>query len=132
MPLPIDHRKSPTSVKIHVSTNTGVDITWSDGHFSHYDFVYLREACPCALCDDERRKKEAVAVSGSAGTAVAALPMFKPKPRARSAAPVGNYAVQIEYTDGHSSGIYSFDYLRTICPCDDCARTFRAPQGNST
>lgn len=126
MPLPIDDRKKPASVQIHVSTNAGVDIAWSDGHLSHYDFDYLRKVCPCALCNDERRKKEAFA-AGSPGTA--ALPLFKPKPRARSAAPVGNYAVQIAYTDGHSSGIYSFDYLRTVCPCDDCARAFRTPQG---
>jgi len=39
---------------------------------------------------------------------------------------VGNYAIQIEFTDGHSTGIYSFDYLRTICPCDACARAFRS------
>jgi DUF971 family protein len=51
--------------------------------------------------------------------------MFKPKPKARAAHPVGNYAIQIEFTDGHNTGIYSYDYLRTICPCEACAREFR-------
>jgi len=124
MPLPLDNRKKPTSVKVHVSTGAGVDIVWEDGHASHYDFVYLREQCPCALCDDERKKK---GTFGSAGAPSAVLPMFKPKPKARGAVAVGHYAIQIEFTDGHSTGIYSFDYLRTICPCDACAREFRAP-----
>jgi DUF971 family protein len=99
-----------------------VDITWADGHASHYDFAYLREWCPCALCDDERRKKDAAKVpvgSAEGGSTLpgmgAALPMFKPKPRAVSATPVGNYAIQITF----------FDYLRHICPCDACAREFR-------
>ena len=125
MPLPLDHRKKPASVKVHVTTGAGVDITWSDGHASHYDFTYLREQCPCALCNDERIRKGAVAgVASGGGTAV--LPMFKPKPKARAAAAVGNYAIQMEFTDGHSTGIYSFDHLRTICPCDACAREFRS------
>ena len=126
MPLPLDNRRKPASVKVHVSTGAGVDITWSDGHASHYDFVYLREQCPCALCDDERKKKAAIVQQTAAGSGAAALPMFKPKPQARAATAVGNYAIQIEFTDGHSTGIYSFDYLRTICPCDACAHEFRA------
>ncbi len=123
MPLPLDERKKPTSVKIHVSSGAGVDVTWGDGHQSHYAFEYLREQCPCALCDDERKKK---AVLGAAASGASVLPMYKPRAKARSAAAVGNYAVQIGFTDGHSTGIYSFDYLRTICPCADCARAFRS------
>ncbi len=123
MPIPLDARKKPAGVKVCVSTGAGVDITWSDGHASHYDFAYLREQCPCALCDDERRKKSALTGHAGAGPA---LPMFKPKATARAAAAVGNYAIQIEFSDGHTTGIYSFDYLREICPCDACAREFRS------
>ena len=39
MPLPIDQRKKPTAVKIHVKTGAGVDIAWADGHASHFDFA---------------------------------------------------------------------------------------------
>jgi DUF971 family protein len=122
MPIPIDVRKKPISVKVHVSTGEGVEITWSDGHTSRYDFPYLRDHCPCALCNDERMKKQQLA-----GTAAQspALPMFKPRVKAKSAAAVGNYAVQIEFTDGHATGIYSFEHLREICPCASCAREFR-------
>jgi len=123
MPLPIDSRKKPASVKIHVTSGAGVDITWSDGHTSHYDFAYLRDECPCATCNDERIRKSAFASAGPASAI--ALPMFKPKPRAQAATTVGNYAIQITFTDGHSTGIYSYDHLRSICPCAECAKAFR-------
>jgi DUF971 family protein len=140
MATPLDPRKKPTAVKIHVSTGAGVDITWADGHASHYDFPYLRDACPCATCNDEREKKaaeetpEAKAVRASAA-GVAPLPvssplfpMFKPKARANSATSVGSYAIQINFSDGHNTGIYSYEQLRMICPCAACAAAFR-PNG---
>ncbi len=133
MPIPIDNRKKPADVKVRVSTGAGVDIVWADHHASHYDFTYLREQCPCAMCDDERRKKEAVEAhagagsnSGSALGTGAVLPIFKPRPTARAAKAVGNYALQIDFSDGHATGIYSYDYLRTICPCEECGKAFRS------
>jgi DUF971 family protein len=33
---------------------------------------------------------------------------------------VGHYAIRIAWSDGHGSGIYSFDHLRKICPCPVC------------
>jgi prepilin-type processing-associated H-X9-DG protein len=119
MPIPIDPRNKPAAVKIHVTTGSGVDIAWADGHASHYDFPYLRELCPCATCNDEREKKLAFASAGLASAA--ALPMFKPKPTAKAATSVGNYAIQITFSDGHATGIYSYDQLRTICPCPQCS-----------
>jgi len=123
MPTPIDQRKRPKDVKIHVKSGEGVDIVWADGHSSHFDFVLLRDNCPCATCNDERAKKESM---GAKMPAAAALPMYKPKARAQGATQVGNYAIQISFNDGHSTGIYSYDYLRTLCPCEECAKAFRA------
>jgi prepilin-type processing-associated H-X9-DG protein len=129
MPIPLDPRKKPTSVKIHVSNGTGVDIVWADGHASHYEFAYLREECPCATCNDGREKKASLGELALALNSSPALPMFKPKPRAQAATQVGNYAIQISFTDGHSTGIYSYDHLRNICPCTDCAKAFRTATG---
>ena len=128
MPLPIDQRKKPADVKVRVSTGAGVDIVWEDQHVSHYDFVYLREQCPCAMCNDERNKKEEMKLRGG-GSSGSVLPLFKPRPTARAAKAVGNYALQIDFSDGHSTGIYSYDYLRTICPCEQCAKAFRTEAG---
>lgn len=124
MPIPIDPRSKPTDVKIHVSTGAGVDIAWSDGHASHYDFAYLREHCPCATCNDERARKHAFASAGPASSG--ALPMFKPRPRAQKATAVGNYAIQITFSDAHATGIYSYEHLRSICPCPECVKATRA------
>ena len=126
MPIPIDSRRKPAEIKVQVSTGAGLDVVWSDGHASHYDFAYLRERCPCALCNDERTKKTEFEASGGPAPAAlpSVLPMFKPKAKARAAKAVGNYALQIDFTDGHSTGIYSYDYLRTICPCEQCQREF--------
>jgi len=129
MPTPLDPRKKPTSIKIHISNGTGVDVTWADGHASHYEFAYLREECPCATCNDAREKKASLGAGAPALLSSPALPMFKPKPRAQAATQIGSYAIQISFTDGHSTGIYSYDHLRNICPCAECAKIFRASAG---
>jgi DUF971 family protein len=131
MPIPIDERRKPAKVKVHVSTGAGVDIAWSDGHASHYDFAYLRKQCPCAMCNDERMKELAKGPQTDPVLSSPLLPMFKPKLAAKSAHPVGNYALQIDFNDGHTAGIFSFDFLRTICPCEDCAREHGTASGSS-
>lgn len=127
MPTPIDLRKKPTAVKIHVKSGAGVDISWADGHSSHFEFPFLRDQCPCATCNDERAKKESLGMPTSA-----VLPMFKPKAKAQSATQVGSYAIQINFTDGHNTGIYSYEYLRTLCSCPECAAAFRPSPAKST
>jgi DUF971 family protein len=46
--------------------------------------------------------------------------MYKARLKMESVEPVGHYAVRIHWNDGHSTGIYSFDHLRKICPCPEC------------
>src|SRR5579859_7765620 len=121
MPIPIDQRRKPASVKIHVSTGAGLDIAFADGHASHFDFAYLRENCPCATCNDERLKKDSLAETSPAFASSPARPMFNPKARAQPATPVGHYAIQLSFSGAHSTGIYSYDHLRSICPCDECS-----------
>ena len=97
----------PTEIN-HMKGRAVVRITWDDGHVGEYDEVYLRGYCPCALCQGhgtERRFVDApdamlVDISG-----------------------VGNYAIELFWQDGHSTGIYTFDYLRFLCPCKDCRHT---------
>ena len=86
-------------------------IEWSDGHVSRYPVAYLRRKCSCAACIDEW--------SGAQ--------LLKPEDVAKDVKPVnvnpvGRYAINIEWSDGHRSGIYSFDFLRTLCPCPECQR----------
>ncbi len=111
-------RTDPKSVDVHVSTGAGMEITWQDGHHSNYPFPYLRNACPCALCNEER---PAGHKPGSPPVPKpGALPIFKEPARAKEAKPVGNYAISFTWNDGHEHGIYSWEYLRYLCPCGEC------------
>jgi hypothetical protein len=94
------------------------------------------------MCNDERQKKAAgqekekqlkkenPALGDAPVLSSPLLPMYKPKLTAKSAHAVGNYALQIDFNDGHATGIFSFDYLRTVCPCGECAREFRTDAGS--
>jgi DUF971 family protein len=109
----------PKSVKINLTAGTGMEIDWKDGHHSVYTFPFLRDACPCALCEDERGKsgrKAGEAVKPAPG----ALPMFKAAAKPVSADQVGKYALRFAWNDNHDLGIYSWAYLREICPCAEC------------
>jgi DUF971 family protein len=109
----------PKSVKVNLSSGTGVDIEWQDGHGSHYSFPFLRHACPCALCDDER-SKAGRDPGEPPKLAPGALPMFREAARAVSAEGVGKYAIKFHWNDGHDLGIYSWQFLREVCPCPEC------------
>ena len=53
--------------------------------------------------------------------AASPFPMFKPPTKMLAVEPVGTYAIRISWSDGHSSGIYSWDHLRGhLCPCVAC------------
>src|SRR6266850_1780974 len=113
------------SVKINLTTGTGMEIEWKDGHRSSYTFPFLRDACPCALCDDER-EKSGRKPGEPPRLAPGALPMFKAAAKANSAEQVGKYALRFAWNDNHDLGIYSWAYLREICPCGECGG--RAPR----
>jgi len=109
----------PKLVKVNLTTGAGVDIEWGDGHVSHYDFVFLRNACPCAMCNEERdkaRRKPGEAPKLAPG----ALPMFKPAAKPVSAEGMGKYAIRFKWNDDHDLGIYSWKLLRELCPCGEC------------
>lgn len=117
----------PKSVKVNLTTGTGVDIEWKDGHLSHYGFIYLRDACPCALCEDERGKA-GLKPGQSPKLSPGALPMFKAAIRLVSAEAVGKYAIKFTWNDNHDLGLYSWRFLREVCPCEQCT-TARAGTG---
>jgi ATP-binding protein involved in chromosome partitioning len=84
-------------------------IQWSDGHESVYDVRRLRLACGCAQCVDEwtgeGRLDESVVPADVAPVRIQ---------------PVGRYAIQIDWSDGHATGIYPYRRLRELCDCPVC------------
>lgn len=111
--------KEPAKVRVHKSEGTGIEIDWKDGHHSAWSFPWLRHACPCATCEDER-EKSGRAPGQPKPKEPTLLPMYQAPPRPDSVTPVGNYALNFTWNDGHSSGIYSWDYLRRNCQCEEC------------
>jgi DUF971 family protein len=109
----------PKSVRVNLTTGTGMEIEWRDGHRSSYSFPFLRDACPCALCEEER-SKSARKPGDPAKLAPGALPMFKAAAKPLSAEGVGKYAIKFNWNDGHELGIYSWAFLREVCPCAEC------------
>jgi len=115
----------PKFVKVHLTTGEGVEIEWRDGHRSQYTFPFLRDACPCALCDEERTKSGR-RPGETPPLKPGELPMFKPLSKPLSAEGVGKYALRFKWNDGHELGIYSWQWLREICPCKGCQSTRKA------
>ena len=94
----------------HVKAQGIVRITWDDGHVCEYPKMYIRGYCPCALCQghDSAVEKRFVEVPDAGLVAIE---------------PVGNYAVSFRWSDGHGTGIYTFDYLRLLCPGEQCEKS---------
>lgn len=101
---------------LHLDRKEGLKVQWQDGHTSHYPLVYLRKRCPCATCRIEREKPKPVTSSRSLNILPSNISLATEFANARI---VGNYAVQIEWSDGHKTGIYDFRYLRLICPAEE-------------
>jgi DUF971 family protein len=110
---------TPAKVRVLLTEGKGLEIDWSDGHKSAWTFAWLRDACPCATCNEERAKSGRKMGEPKSKSAEL-LPMFTPPPRPASAQPVGRYALQFNWQDGHTSGIYSWDFLRRVCNCAEC------------
>lgn len=84
-------------------------VTWADGHRSVFPNRTLRERCPCATCVHE--------ITGQRLLDPASV---RPDIRAEEVALVGRYAIRIRWSDGHATGIYTFQRLREWCPCTQC------------
>lgn len=91
-------------------------IRWNDGHVSAYPFQLLRAACPCATCrgghENMRADPDESAFTADLGDT--------PATRLRGINGVGSYAISIEWEDGHSYGIFTWRFLRALCPCPVC------------
>jgi len=99
-----------TPAEIRKKSGESITIRWVDGHTSTFAARYLRGRCPCAQC-----------VSETSGERLVSEEHIRPDIALEAARTVGNYALHFSFSDGHTTGIYSFDYLRRICPCEECA-----------
>ncbi|MBV9282161.1 MAG: DUF971 domain-containing protein [Chloroflexi bacterium] len=89
-----------------------LEIDWDDGHRSEYTAAALRWACPCAACSGEWGRPGVLA-------SLSSLPAEETQLVDVQA--VGTYAIMPVWASGHAEGIYSFEYLRSLCPCGECS-----------
>ncbi len=101
----------PVPREIGRANQHDVKIAWQDGHESVYPARDLRLKCPCAGCIDEFTGVVRVIASG--------IPQDV---HPASISLVGNYAITIQWSDGHHTGIYAFELLRKLCPCGKCKK----------
>ncbi len=100
-------------ISLRKTAGRELEIVWDDKVRQLISFRLLRSECPCATC----REKDAGKAEG-AKTHLGMLPVLSPA-EARpldilSMRPVGNYAYNIEFSDGHNSGIFTFELLREL------------------
>ena len=84
--------------------DSNLRITWADGRVCHYKAAALRRVCPCAQCVNEwtgQRTLQPEVISDELEISDLNI--------------VGRYALNFRWSDGHETGIYSFQYLRDIC-----------------
>jgi DUF971 family protein len=105
---------------IAISKSKGIEIDWKDGHHSSFGVEYLRDWCPCASCAGTHGTEPRPKTTEQPAKPSSPFQMFKPKERMVEIEPVGHYALRIVWSDGHNTGIYSYDHLRHICPCPEC------------
>ena len=110
---------APLPEHIAISKSKGIKIDWQDGHRSEYSLGYLRDECPCATCTGAHGT-EPQKSNYSTAPKKDPFQMYKPVLKMLHIEEVGSYAIRIDWSDGHNTGIYSFDHLRQICPCSIC------------
>ena len=85
-----------------------LQIIWSDGHEQQLALRHLRDNCPCATCNQQKAdqaKPDPLRILSPAETMPLEIVAMQP---------IGNYAYNIQFSDGHNTGIYTFEFLRQL------------------
>ena len=98
----------PVPLEIHREDDRLV-ITWSEDHQGDYAARDLRLACQCAECREE-----------FTGRMLLDPNSVPPDVRALSVSLVGGYGFQVQWSDGHHAGIYTYEHVLALCPCERC------------
>ena len=97
--------------RLDLKKDKGLTIEWEGGATSYYTIAYLRRMSPSAEARELRSQLKKNPLTVLPASAVSKDPLV-----ALDAELVGNYAIKIRFSDGHETGIYSWDYLREIDP----------------
>ncbi len=107
----------PTPVRLEKTENRELLIEWSDSTEQTISFRKLRDNCCCANCTEKRMEPAQESASGEKKLSNI-LPVLSSQETMPldivAMRPVGNYAYNIQFSDGHSAGIFSFELLKSI------------------
>ena len=98
---------SPQPVELRRTEDRHIEIQWSDGFQQRISYRMLRDNCPCATC------REPVDTPPETGLRVLSAAETIPL-EVQAMRPVGNYAYNIQFSDDHNSGIFTFNLLRKL------------------
>ena len=101
---------TPTNIAVDIKKKE-MNITWEDGFNSTHTFDQLRQNCPCAVCNDARKKAKSDPLFVFKGDMTQVSSDLDPDNRVQK---VGQYALQFFWADGHQAGIYTYPYLREL------------------
>ena len=97
---------------LDLQKDRGLTITWADGSVSFYPIAYLRKMSPSAEMREMRQQQQK--------NPLAVLPdniaRHEGPIAATDAEMIGQYAIRIRFSDGHDTGLFSWEYLRQIDP----------------
>lgn len=96
---------TPRRLRFLDDEKTLLAIDWTDEHVSVLPTTYLRGWCPCAVCQGHGGTRSFVSGRDS---------------NVKDLRQVGAYALGVSFADGHDTGIYTWGFLRELCPCTGC------------
>ncbi|MBT3268254.1 DUF971 domain-containing protein [Candidatus Poribacteria bacterium] len=97
--------------RVQLDRYAALTMTWADGTSDVYPVPFLRTQCPCATCREFREQpQDPFRVLGEGADVVTG------DLHVEAMTPVGHYALQFAFSDGHGTGIYSYEYLSELSP----------------
>jgi DUF971 family protein len=103
-----DPKTKPLKIQ-RLPDNHTLRVEWADGHVCEITYDYLRSACPCASCNHSRQEADK-------GLRIISEEAPSTPLQIGEISLVGTYAVNLAWSDGHDTGIYTFRFLRDLCP----------------
>ncbi len=104
----------PYPTDLSIADDRHLCIVWNDGLAQKITIAELRDRCPCATCREKRNAEPPPPTSLTVLAPEEARPLSISSMR-----PVGNYAYNVAFSDGHNTGIYTFVFLRSFAAAEE-------------
>ena len=93
---------APANIRAHQADQT-LELVWDEQSTDRLPYRHVRASCPCAACKDEWT-----------GARILDPASIRPDLKLEGMEPVGSYAVRFSWNDGHASGLFTWEALKTL------------------